>query len=225
MASAWRRPRSFHFLVALMSAAGFLLLVRVLPSIKTASDSQVVVKCLVEIGASVALLYGLIRWAGEPREKLGVRPLRAMTFGWGFLCFLAAAIFSALTIFAFARLGIGQDKATLLSLASRPIPIILLIAAMAAIAEEIIFRSVLISQLEAATGTSWLAGAISLAVFALAHSAGWGPSQIIFAAVPGLVLTLFFIWTRDLWICIMAHFLTDAAGLLSAAAGLAHHHP
>ena len=60
-------------------------------------------------------------------------------------------------------------------------------------------------------------------VFALAHAGGWGSSQIIFAAVPGLVLTLFFLWKRDLWICIIAHFLTDAAGLLSAGPDLVNH--
>ncbi len=41
--------------------------------------------------------------------------------------------------------------------------------------------------------------------------------------MPGLVLTLFFLWKRDLWVCIIAHFLVDAVGLLSAAAALAHH--
>ena len=99
----------------------------------------------------------------------------------------------------------------------------LLLAATAGIAEEIIFRSVLITELEAATGLKWLAALISLLVFAAAHAGGWGPTQVIFAAVPGLVLTLFFLWKRDLWICIIAHFLTDALGLLSAAAAMSHH--
>jgi uncharacterized protein len=218
-----RRSRSLHFLVALISTAGFLLLVRLLPSLRTGSAAQVIVKAVVEIGATIGLLYGLIRWGIEPREAFGVRRVRASSLGWGLVCFLASAILSALTIFAFVRLGITQDRATLTSLASRPVPIIILLAAMAAIAEEIIFRSVLITELEAATGMRWLAGLVSLVVFAAAHAGGWGPWQVIFAAVPGLVLTLFFLWKRDLWICILAHFLTDALGLLSAAAGMAHH--
>jgi CAAX protease family protein len=217
--------RAFHFLVALISTAAFLGLVRVLPSLRTATDAQVIVKCAAEIVATLALLYGLIRWGSERPQALGVRRVRAATFGWGFLCFLASAILSGLTLFAFARLGISQDRATLAALASRPIPIILLIAAMAGIAEEIVFRSVLITELEAATGMRWLAALVSLAVFAAAHASGWGPWQMVFAAVPGLVLTLFFLWKRDLWICMIAHFLTDAAGLLSATAGMAHHRP
>jgi membrane protease YdiL (CAAX protease family) len=225
MTNSLPRSRAFHFLVALISAAGFLVLVRVLPSLRSMSVPAVVSKAAAEIIVTIALLYALIRWGGEPRERLGVRPVRVSTFGWGLLCFLASAILSALTLLAFAHFGVTQDKSTLTALASKPVPVMILIAAMAAIAEEIVFRSVLISQLEAATGMTWLAAIISLAVFALAHAAGWGAWQIIFAAVPGLVLTLFFLWKRDLWICMIGHFLTDAVGLLSAAAAMAHHHP
>jgi uncharacterized protein len=217
-----RRSRAFHFIAALLGTGLFLLLVGILPSLATASDPQIIVKCAVEIAFALVLLAALLRW-GEPPELLGVRRLHASTLGWGLLCFLVIAVLSAATLFAFARFGIGQDKATLTALASRSVPIILLIAATAAIAEEIVFRSVLITELEAATGLKWLAALVSLAIFAGAHAAGWGPSQVIFAAVPGLVLTLAFLWKRNLWICILAHFLTDAAGLLAAAAGMAHH--
>jgi membrane protease YdiL (CAAX protease family) len=225
MAITSPRTRVFHLLLALISVVVFYAVVRLLPSLVKASDAQVIVKCAVEIVVSVAILYSLIRWGRQPREALGVTRVRPASFGWGFLCFLASAVLSATVLFAFARFGISQDKATLIALASRPAPIILLIALTAGIAEEIIFRSVLISQLEFASGSPWLAGAVSLLLFGLAHAAAWGPWQIVFAMVPGLVLTLFFLWKRDLWVCMIAHFLTDALGLLSAAAALAHHHP
>lgn len=217
--------RTFALVVAILSAAGFLLLVGLLPSVAKASDQQIVLKAVVEIVATLALLYGLIRWGGVAPEALGVRRLRAASVGWGLVCFLVTAILSAVVVYGFAHFGVGQDKGTLAALASHSVTIILLIAAMAGIAEEIVFRGVLISQLETATGSGWLAGLISLVVFAVAHAAGWGPWQILFAAVPGLVLTIFFLWKRDLWICILAHFLTDALGLIAAAANLAHHHP
>jgi membrane protease YdiL (CAAX protease family) len=222
MSSVLPRRRVFHLAAAFVSTALFLAVVTLLPSLKTATDPQMVVKCAVEIIVALAILYALVRW-GEPPRALGLRPVRAATFGWGLLCFLAIAVLSVVTLFSFSRFGISQDKATLGALASRPVPIILLLAATAGIAEEIIFRSVLITELEAATGKTWLAALISLAIFAAAHAGGWGATQVIFAAVPGLVLTLFFLWKRDLWICVIAHFLTDAAGLLSAAAAMSHH--
>lgn len=224
MAKDAANSRTKALLIAVLSAGGFLALVHLLPSVATASDAQIIVKAVVEIAASVALLFALVRWGGVTRDALGIRRVRGGTIGWGLVCFLASAVLSAITAYSFARFGIGQDKGTLAALASHPIPIILLIAAMAAIAEEIVFRSVLISQLQVATGIPWLAGLISLVVFAGAHASGWGPWQILFAAVPGLVLTVFFLWKRDLWICMIAHFLTDALGLLAAAASMAHLH-
>jgi membrane protease YdiL (CAAX protease family) len=216
------RTRVFHLVAAIVSTALFFVVVTVLPSLKTATNPQMILKCFVEIIVAVAILYALVRW-GEPKRTLGLRPVRAATFGWAFVCFLAIAILSVVTLFSFSRFGISQDRATLTALASRPVPIVLLLAATAGIAEEIIFRSVLITELEAATGLKWLAALISLVIFAAAHAGGWGPTQVIFAAVPGLVLTLFFLWKRDLWICVIAHFLTDALGLLSAAAAMSHH--
>lgn len=216
------RSKGFHYLAAIVSTGGFLVLVHLLPSLATGNVSQLIVKCAAEIIFAAVLLAALIR-LGEPHDAFGIRPVGASTFGWGLLCFIVIAVLSAATLFAFAHFGLGQDRATLTALASRPLPIILLIAATAAIAEEIVFRSVLITELEAATGIRWLAATISLLLFAGAHATAWGPMQIIFAAVPGVVLTLAFLWKRSLWICILAHFLTDAAGLLSAAAAMGHH--
>ena len=223
MVTTSRRMRTYHLLAAFLGTATFLALIRLLPSLKTASNPLVIVRCIGEAAAALTILYVLTRAGDQTLEDFGIRKVRLATLGWGLVCFLLSASLSALTLFAFARFGIGQDKATLTALASRPAPIILLIAAVAGVAEEIIFRSVLITELEAATGVRWLAATVSLAIFALAHVGGWGSWQILFAAVPGLVLTLFFLWKRDLWICIIAHFLTDATGLFGAAAALAHH--
>lgn len=224
MATSRAGSRTVHLLVALCSVAGFLLLVRLLPPLKTATNGEIVLKDAAEICATALLLWALVRTRLEKAQALGVRRPRLATIGWALVCFVIIAVLSALTLFAFGRFGITQDKAMLAALASRPVPIILLIAAAAGIAEEIIFRSVLIAALEAATGMTWLAAIISLAFFAAAHASGWGPIQVIFAAVPGLVLTLFFLWKRDLWICMIAHFLTDATGLLSAAAAMSQQH-
>jgi membrane protease YdiL (CAAX protease family) len=97
-----------------------------------------------------------------------------------------------------------------------------LIALTAAISEEIVFRGIVLNYLAAASGRVWVGAAVSLAMFALAHVGGWGWSQVLFAAVPGAVLTLFFLWKRDLGVCMVAHFLTDLLGLLVAAARFHH---
>lgn len=214
--------RVFHFAAAIISLAAFLGLIHVLPSLATATNQQVLVKAASEILLTVALLYGLLH-LGVPTARLGVGRVRLASFGWGVVCFIVTMVISTVLVIGLRHFGITQQRSVISALASKPVPLILLIAATAAIAEEILFRSILITELEAATGIGWLAAVLSLGAFAFAHAASWGPWQIVFAAVPGLILTLFFLWKRDLWICIIAHFLTDGVGLLGAAAGLAHH--
>ena len=126
MVSTSPRMRTYHLLAALVSTAIFLRLVRLFPSLKTANNPLVIVRCILEAVAAVAILFALTRADSQPLEAFGIRKVRAATFGWGFLCFLVSAILSALTLFAFCRFGIVQDKATLMALASRPAPIILL---------------------------------------------------------------------------------------------------
>ena len=60
--------RTYHFLVAFVGAAIFLLLVRLLPSLKTASDPLMIVRYIVEAVAAVAILDALRRAAALARH-------------------------------------------------------------------------------------------------------------------------------------------------------------
>jgi membrane protease YdiL (CAAX protease family) len=59
-----------------------------------------------------------------------------------------------------------------------------------------------------------LAALISLAVFTVAHLAYWGWMPLIGVSVAGLVLTVLYLWRRDLAANMIAHFVIDAAPLL-----------
>lgn len=84
----------------------------------------------------------------------------------------------------------------------------------AAIVEETLFRGYGIERLQELTGSRFIAAGVPLAVFALAHASYWGLTQILFAGMAGLVLTVLYLWRRDLASNMIAHFLTDAAGIL-----------
>jgi membrane protease YdiL (CAAX protease family) len=84
----------------------------------------------------------------------------------------------------------------------------------AAIAEELLFRGYPISRLEELSGSRVLAAVVSWAGFTYAHLSYWGAAQLIVAGWGGLILTLLFLWRRNLWTNILAHWLTDAAGFL-----------
>jgi uncharacterized protein len=93
----------------------------------------------------------------------------------------------------------------------------------AAVTEEVLFRGYAIERLGQWTRNLWLAGLVSLASFTYAHLAGWGAAILLDAGWGGIVLTLFYLWRRNLWANILVHWLVDAAGFLLMPALQAHH--
>lgn len=89
-----------------------------------------------------------------------------------------------------------------------------LLVTRAALAEEVVFRGYLIERIEELSGSRILAGAVSLAAFALAHLAYWGWVPLVGVSLIGLVLTVLYQWRRDLCANIAVHWLVDAAQLL-----------
>jgi uncharacterized protein len=83
-----------------------------------------------------------------------------------------------------------------------------------AIAEEIIFRGYAIERLRELTGSFSFAGITSCTVFALEHLGVWSWGHVIIAGFAGAMLTLLYIWRRNLWVNMIAHFVPDAIGLL-----------
>ncbi len=83
-----------------------------------------------------------------------------------------------------------------------------------AIAEEIIFRGYAIERLRELTGSFSIAGVISCTVFALEHLGIWSWGHVVIAGFAGAILTLLYIWRRNLWVNTIAHFVPDAIDLL-----------
>jgi membrane protease YdiL (CAAX protease family) len=64
----------------------------------------------------------------------------------------------------------------------------------AGVTKEILFRSYPIEIMEGLTGKVWIGAIISLFIFTISHVPGWG--HILVASVPGLILSLLYIWKR-----------------------------
>jgi membrane protease YdiL (CAAX protease family) len=101
--------------------------------------------------------------------------------------------------------------------AARNTPILfrLLQVTRAAVAEEITFRGYGFERIEEISGQRWLAAVSTWALFTIAHLSSWGWGQVIIAAAGGLVLTLLYVWRRNLWANMIAHWLTDASAFLA----------
>ena len=84
----------------------------------------------------------------------------------------------------------------------------------AGITEEALFRGYVVERLAMLIGSYWVAGVISLAVFALVHLPLWGPGPVLTFVGTGGMLTAFFVRRRDLLANIVAHVIVDGIGLV-----------
>jgi len=91
---------------------------------------------------------------------------------------------------------------------SRAIPVTVLTVMRAGIAEEVLYRGFAIERLQALTGNRWVAAGVPLILFAAFHYRQ-GLAGICIAFLLGAILTVFYLWKRDLLANIFGHFLTD----------------
>ncbi|HEX4080846.1 MAG TPA: CPBP family intramembrane glutamic endopeptidase [Rhizomicrobium sp.] len=92
----------------------------------------------------------------------------------------------------------------------------------AAVCEEILFRAYPIERLREWSGSAWLAGLVSWAVFTYAHLSSWGAPQLIVAGLGGALLTIRYLWRRNIWSNMLAHWIADSGFVLVPL--LAAHH-
>jgi membrane protease YdiL (CAAX protease family) len=86
----------------------------------------------------------------------------------------------------------------------------------AAVGEEVLFRGYAIERLQELTGSRTVAAVLSCAVFSLAHVGPWGWSHLLIAGFGGVTLTVLYLWRRNLWVNIIAHFIVDGVAVLLA---------
>jgi len=84
----------------------------------------------------------------------------------------------------------------------------------AAVAEELLFRGYPIERLNELTGSQAVAAVVPWAAFTYAHLSTWGAAQLIVAGYGGVILTGLYLWRRNLWANMLAHWIADGAGFL-----------
>jgi CAAX protease family protein len=84
-------------------------------------------------------------------------------------------------------------------------------------AEELLYRSYAIERLTDLTGSPAIAVGISVLVFGLAHVPmwGWGPSMT--TCLAGGIMTIVYLWRRDVVALSVAHIAADLYGIAFAS--------
>lgn len=127
---------------------------------------------------------------------------------------LIVALLAAMYLVVFPALH-WSEGAQFKTIAAIPYWLQCLVVVRAAVSEEIVFRGYGIERLQELTGSRAVAGLTTWSIFTLDHIGYWGWHHLLVAGSAGAVLTLFYLWRRNLWANMLAHFIVDAVGFLA----------
>jgi membrane protease YdiL (CAAX protease family) len=164
---------------------------------------------------TVLLLIFVVTAERRPLSSIGLRVPTWKTFvvglGAGLLMTAIIAVIY-LVIYPLAHVPVDIGKGT--PTAALPYWLNVAIVCRAAVFEEVFYRGFAIERLAELTGSRYLAAAISLVAFTLAHLSAWGWMHLLVAGAGGVVLTVLYLLRRDLACNMLAHFVTDGIGFL-----------
>ena len=77
--------------------------------------------------------------------------------------------------------------------------------------EEIFFRGFLIERVITATRRPWIGGVVSFVLFVVSHFPGSGVVLTLAGlTLPSLVFVLLYLWRRNIFLCMVAHAISDS---------------
>jgi membrane protease YdiL (CAAX protease family) len=167
---------------------------------------------------SLTLVLFAMTVMGErrPLSTLGLGRVRISSLGWGLLAGLFAILAFPACAIALQLLGVKSQAAAagVAGLTAMPLWARLLTLATAGFCEEVLYRGYPITRLKALTGSRLLAVLLPGAVFVAVHAPSWGVAHLLYVSVVTVIMTVLFLWRKDLWSNITAHVVTDAVPLL-----------
>lgn len=83
--------------------------------------------------------------------------------------------------------------------------------------EEVLYHGLAIEQLTVLSRRRWLAASLATVFFILVHTLRFDLRQLVSISVLSVGFALLYLWRRNLWINIVAHFLIDALALGAVA--------
>ena len=179
----------------------------------TAARSAVYFSAAVSILVLTAVTFGISAWQGIPPSDLG---WRVEDPGPAFTWAVAAAAGGLATVWLVVRLGqaIGLPESrlsfVLMPRTGQEQRAFLLVAAVAAVGEEYLYRGFMYHVFAESLGGPWTAAALTSVSFGVAH--GYQRTiGMLRATLLGGLLVVPVIWTGSLFPSIVAHFWINAA--------------
>lgn len=163
------------------------------------------------------VLYAVIRWERLPLSSIGLRRPGWSTAASGLLLGLGILyVLPLVTNPLMNALALGGFEPGLRGIVRFPAWFRVFVAVTAGPVEETLYRGYAVERLAWITGRRWLGGLIAALAFGLAHIPFWGLGPSLAADLPfGVVMTLFYLWRRDLVANAIAHAMALIIGMLS----------
>jgi membrane protease YdiL (CAAX protease family) len=163
----------------------------------------------IESIAAKLVVTGTLAFIGFTIRKRSLSFFQLRRFGLTDVVWTVIAIGAAYFLVALASplVGYTDDIPGTSDAAETPLALALAGVLAAGVFEEFIYRGFLIEELGELLHNRWLAGAISVVFFALAHGNshyGWSASLVLPGLV-GLVITILYFWRSNLPICVLMH--------------------
>ena len=163
---------------------------------------------------ALAVLAIVVFWEVRPLASIGMQSGHYRAWAAGAMIGLTMLTFTVLSLQLSLQRGRNAIPASsaqgLKRLTDMPLWFRYAAVMTAAVTEEILFRGYPIERLQEITGNAWLAAAIPLFVFVVAHLGGWSARHLVGVLFGGLLLTAIYLVTRDLIACMITHALIDS---------------
>lgn len=207
--------------VALLAALAGPPLFVVVPDLLFGKSPSLGIQAVLQIlycGLAACVVCVVVRFERLPLRSIGVRRPDWSTLASGVLLWVAALyVLPLLTAPLLRAAGSEGLHAGLERLAPLPAWFRVILGITGGIVEETLYRGYAIERLTAITGRRWLGGTMSAVAFGIAHAPAWGLGFALAADLPfGIVMTLFYVWRRDLFANILAHSTGLVVSLLTA---------
>ncbi|MCV2361310.1 CPBP family intramembrane metalloprotease [Paucibacter sp. TC2R-5] len=152
-----------------------------------------------------------------PLSSIGWQGFSLKSVGLGVAFGLLMMLAFPLLQWVYKQMGWEGSAGGLARILQQPVALRVIIVLTAGMLEEVLFRGYAIERLASLMGSRGWAALVSLLVFTGVHLGSWAPSHLISVFVVGGLLTLLYLWRRNLLICIVAHTVVDAVGVLAAS--------
>lgn len=165
---------------------------------------------LIQIGLCLSIIYYVLKIEKRPLSSIAFKKFKASRdIKWGLIGFGLGGMSFAITGPVLAIMGMETTMDGIDKLMAYPIWFRIGVALIAGTTEEVLFRAYPMERLSEWTGSIWIAGLLTVLLFAGLHIPFWSYGGAIQIGIGCIIWTLIYIKTRSIWTMVIMHVVND----------------